>query len=166
MKQLFRKFIKSWYFEVSLVLIAVLGIIYILNIGAVHSWAKQTIHTLSGGYSQLLNEFQNMLHSENSLKIIGGIIALFFSTVLLVWRMVWRLQGSKKYTSTTCPRCEEPLVRVKSHGWQKKLRPILPLRRLYCRNCGWKGTRIKGSDYTPLNMQPGKSTRIQVDKIS
>jgi hypothetical protein len=166
MKSLFRKFFKSWFFEVSLVVVIILGGIYVLNVSIINTWVKQVIHDISGFYTQTSTAFKAIISDENSVKILIGLLAFILFLLILAYRIVWRLQGSKKFTATSCPRCSEPLVRVKSHEWQKKLRPILPLRRFYCRNCGWKGTRIKGNDNVPLNLQPGKPTRIHIDKIS
>ncbi len=166
MKIMFRKFLKSWYFEVSLLIVVILGGIYVLNVSIINTWLKQVFSDVASFYSQTSAAFTAILSDEDSAKILVGIVAFLVFLMILAYRIVWRLQGSKKFTSTSCPRCSEPLVRVKSHEWQRKLRSILPLRRFYCRNCGWKGTRIKGNDNVPLNLQPGKPTRIHVDKIS
>lgn len=164
--KLFRKFLKSWYFEASLVVMAILGLAYVFNVSAAHEWGKQAINSFLSGFNQFLSGFNEILQAVNTPRILIAIVVIILVLALIAWRLLWRLQGSKKYSSTTCPRCEAPLVRVKSLGWQRKIRPIIPLRRFYCRNCGWKGLRVKGRDYTPLNLQPGKSTRVQVDKIS
>lgn len=163
---LFRKLVRSWVFDVAIGLIILLGIFYITNISEVNAWSKQAFHSLSSFYSATSKTINSLFLHENSGRILILVTGLIAFLILLAWRIIWRLQGSKRFSATTCPKCSDPLVRVKSSEWVRKIRPLLPLRRFYCRSCGWKGIRIKGNDRIPLNIQPGKPTSIHVDKIS
>lgn len=166
MKQLFRKFYKSWYLEISLGIIIVLGVIYLTKIKLANEWVAAVLHVLDQILISTLVWFQEFIASDFGKKVVFGVIASVALVLLVLWRIIWRLRSTNKFTATTCPNCGNPLVRIKSHSWQKTVRPLLPVRRFYCRSCGWKGFRIKSSEGTPLNISSSKRTRIHVDKIS
>jgi hypothetical protein len=166
MKILFRKFYKSWYFEATLVAIIIVGVIYLLNMRLANDVLISVYAGISNAFSKLLLSLHELITSDSGKKIVIAVVGAISLIILIIWRIVWRLRSSSMLAGITCPNCDSPLVRVKSRSWQKKIRPILPLRRFYCRNCGWKGFRIKSSDSIPLNIRSSKGTRIHVDKIS
>lgn len=166
MKVLFRKFYKSWYFEGTLVALLLVGVIYVLNLRMANEVFAQIVNGVSETTNQLTNFLHELITSDSGKKLLAAIIGTILFILLIVWRIVYRLRSSKTLASTSCPNCDSPLVRVKSRNWQKTVRPILPLRRFYCRSCGWKGFRIKSRDSILLNSSTSKGTRIHVDKIS
>ena len=166
MKVLFRKFYKSWYFEGTLIALILLGVIYALNLRAANMVLTQVMHGFSESITGITTFFHELITSDSGKKLLATIVGIIVFIFLVVWRIVYRLRSSKSLASTTCPNCDSPLVRVKSRRWQKTVRPILPLRRFYCRTCGWKGFRMKSSESIPLSLRSSKGTRIHVDKMS
>lgn len=166
MNKWLKNLIKSWYLEGIIGVIATLIILYYLNKDSISRWLEESKIDTQNILKDSVSAFFSFIKGPEGKRIIFLSIGAIVVLLLLFWRILWRLQRSVKFTSTTCPDCNSPLVRVNRKHWQKIVSKLIPLRRLYCRNCGWKGVRIKGNDRTPLNTQPSKPTRIPIDKIS
>ncbi len=144
-----RKLIQSWFVEILIVFVVIIAIIfygeyYHVLIGVpnhIPSFAESLII-----YWMSFIDFFNEIVRGAYLKpmVIG------FSGLVLAWlvfrRIRWRLRRSDTFTSINCPKCNYPLVRIKRTLWQRRLSAFLPIRRLFCKKCKWKGLRIKSYD--------------------
>ncbi|MGM0588126.1 MAG: hypothetical protein ACQETE_06935 [Bacteroidota bacterium] len=85
--------------------------------------------------------------------------------VLSIWRLMWRLRSSARFTGTECPHCGYPLSRIRRTDFQRKVSKIIPIRRFYCKKCKWKGLRLKENHPKPLDVQTSSVKPKAPDKI-
>ena len=73
--------------------------------------------------------FQNIL----------AVVCLF-----VVWVAIRLLLNRFANLSMGCPRCHQPVSRLRRRVWEKWLGAVWPgLRRYYCKDCGWEGLLTK-----------------------
>lgn len=146
---LFRKFFKSWFFEIAVVVLLLLGIYFYQRISI--SLDQPSIYISDFGEWLIMTWFAfidwyNNLLSGNYMEIIAIILASAIFIYVIFIRIRWRIRRSERFTATDCPKCNYPLSRIKRTEFQRMISNILPIRRLFCKKCRWKGTRIKPID--------------------
>jgi|AntRauTorcE11898_2_1112593.scaffolds.fasta_scaffold09989_2 hypothetical protein len=166
MKHFFRKIYRSWLFETILALVLlIVGIAY-FNRDFVSEYASEAGKWMTDRGPDMivgLSESILALLSPKMLALILGGLVLF---LVILWRIIWRFRKSARMKTYSCPRCSQPLVRIHRKGWQKAMSKVMPIRRLYCRKCGWRGLRLKEVDNTPMDSNStGETTKYNIDKI-
>lgn len=166
MKHFFRKLYRSWLFEALLIALLLLVAFAYLNrehVAEVASLVSEWVSEKGPGAVTGFLESLATLLSPKVLLLMGGGLAV---VLLVLWRILWRIRKSPKFKTNTCPRCSQPLVRIHRKGWQKAVSKVLPLRRLYCRKCGWRGLRFKEVSSIPSDSNgTGETTKYNIDKI-
>lgn len=167
MKDFLKKLYRSWLFEFLLISVLLFVIIAYFNheifagyVSEIENWVVEKGPSMVTGFS---GEFLALL----SPKILAGFFGGLVLFLIIVWRILWRFRKSAKLKTYTCPKCSNPLVRIHRKGWQKALSKMLPVRRLYCRKCNWRGLRLKEIDNNSnnTNSSTGDTTKYKIDKI-
>lgn len=128
---------------------------YVISLGTL-------FQTLSAPELQTFKEYLNPW-------FIIGMLGIGLFMLLVLWRLLFRLRATERFTSTHCPKCDYPLSRIKRTNVQRMFSKIVPVRKFYCKRCRWNGLRIKPYKPIPLNVNEHtlKSTNRaeQIDKI-
>ena len=70
-----------------------------------------------------------------------GIIIILVVIYFLLKALRYHLLRSA-IREPSCPDCNHQLKLRPRKSYQRKLSYLIPLRRYYCRNCGWEGMRV------------------------
>lgn len=155
-----RKVQKSWFPDVLLVVVLIGGA-WILNSPESFGEIKSTLFPLFSQFEGLLNAFSEWSNLFSTWLTVENILiaaAALGLAIVFFRRLIWRLRQNKVLTSTSCPKCEQPLQRISRTPIQKFISKYIPLRRFRCPKCRWKGVRLK-AEFPGL--KESESTRAQ-----
>lgn len=128
----------QWLPDLMLVLLAAIGIIFLFNL-----WWSIPVSVRPGGP---LGQFMDLLAARGILPWVG--MPLLLTTALVgARRLRWRINHTYAFWKDVCPRCGDPdLQRIPRKRYERRIAALgIPVRRYYCVQCRWRGTRIEGT---------------------
>lgn len=152
-----KKRFNEYRFEISSLLIVLVGIFLLVEPFSVRTWLRAKLLTLASRlhwWSEALTEkIIQFLTSMTLSDLIGGVIVLL-ATIFFLTRVRHRYLNSSRWLSTTCPVCGKGLHRRRRNRLDHFLgKTILPnSRRYFCSECGWSGL----SNHIPRLQRPAR----------
>lgn len=76
-----------------------------------------------------------------------GLLILLIAFPFAIRRLRWRINHTHLFWKDVCPQCgDEDLQRIPRKPHERRIANLgIPVRRYYCVNCRWRGTRIEGT---------------------
>ena len=140
-------FIKEYRLELLVVLIALIGIIVLVNPFNIRAGLFSVFEGLKSSLSTFKANTSAHLSRYTATDILGWLI-IFLAMVFGIWRGRYRFLESKIYGSRDCPKCGSPLKRTRRKRVDRIISTVLfiPFHRYICSDyeCGWIGLRKPG----------------------
>jgi hypothetical protein len=143
-----KKALKEYRVEVFALVIAVLGLLMVLQRHKIEPWLKTASSQLIAAAGQLNESLRvsvpQFIASLTPMTIAGVIIVLAM-VAFVVWRIRYRFFNSERFKATVCPKCGSEIHRIHRSLFDRFLTwTLLPFARRYgCENpdCNWTGLR-------------------------
>jgi predicted RNA-binding Zn-ribbon protein involved in translation (DUF1610 family) len=140
-------FLKAYWVEVLIVAGLILAIFLLFEQMNIRAALVRGLGAMaSGGQSAIARVFASLTNFRSRLGLseLVAIPMLIAVSVLLVYRLRWRLQHTESVVSLHCPRCGGALHRVHRRFSDKAISILVPVRRYRCASpdCGWSGRRV------------------------
>jgi hypothetical protein len=102
------------------------------------------IKLLIGKITMSLNSFIANFINRLSLSDAIGILILLGVTIVIIFRIRWRILNNDHFWSDHCPRCDSSGLKRVRRYWFDRLIGVfgIPVRRYRCSDCKWRGLRV------------------------
>lgn len=125
---------KEWLPEIIVTGGLIVGALYFL----IPPVARISLVEEAKEFANPISDFGKWLTTPTNIIALILVVGIGFFVVKRLRYHLLRLTAFDQ----TCPVCHHQTHRRHRKAYHRFLSAIVPLRRYYCRNCGWKGLRV------------------------